>query len=203
VREAEVRDLDEDAFRENIVRARHYGEMRVIQSGHFVQSVKQGGIESEELVLADIAAHVIGDMEPETLYLIGSGKTTQAIMDDLGLENTLLGVDAVFDQQLLASDLSEQQILALLQEYTQAVAVVSTMGGQGHVFGRGNQQFSAAVLRALGKQNIRVISTKTKLTALEGRPLIIDSGDPELDKEWAGTLEVITGYHDEVVYPLI
>lgn len=203
IREAEVRDLDEDAFRNNQVRARHYGDMRVPQLGHFVQAVKQGGVESEALVQADIAACVTRDMEDDTLYLIGSGKTTQAIMEELGLESTLLGVDVVFNQQLLASDINENAIWNLLQEYPQAQAIVSTMGGQGHVFGRGNQQFSPRVLRHLGKKNITVVSTKTKLTQLEGRPLVIDSGDPQLDKDWGGTLEVLTGYEDRVVYPLV
>ena len=203
IRDAEVRDLDEDAFRNNQVRARHYGDMRVPQLGHFVQAVKQGGVESEALVHADIAACAVREMEDDVLYLIGSGKTTQAIMDELGLESTLLGVDAVCNHQLLAADLNEAAIWNLLQEYPAAKAIVSTMGGQGHVFGRGNQQFSPRILRHLGKENVTVVSTKTKLTQLQGRPLVIDSGDPELDKRWGGTLEVLTGYEDRVVYPLV
>ncbi|WP_430461894.1 ATP-NAD kinase family protein [Thalassolituus sp. LLYu03] len=202
IKEAEVRDLDEDAFRNNQVRARHYGDMRVPQQGHFVQAVKQGGVEVEELVLADIAADICNDMEDDVLYLIGSGKTTQAIMEELGLPNTLLGVDAVLNRDLLAADVSAGQILELLNQHPQAQAVVSVMGGQGHIFGRGNQQFSAEVLRKIGKKNIRLISTKTKIAALDGRPLIIDSGDPELDKQWAGTMEITTGYRDRIVHTL-
>jgi len=202
IREAEVRDLDEEAFRQNLVRARHFGDMRVPQVGHFVQAVKQGGVESEEMVLADIAAQVVRDMEDDVLYLIGSGKTTQSIMDELMLENTLLGVDAVFNRDLIGQDLAETDIWDLLQKHTSCVAVVSIMGGQGHVFGRGNQQFSPRILRHLGKDNLRIISTKTKITGLNGRPLIIDSGDPDLDREWGGTLEIITGYDDALVYPL-
>jgi predicted polyphosphate/ATP-dependent NAD kinase len=89
-----------------------------------------------------------------------------------------------------------------MQEYSHRKAVVSIMGGQGHVFGRGNQQFSPRILRALGKLNILLASTKTKITALNGRPLIIDSGDATLDQEWHGTVEVITGYNDRIVYPI-
>jgi len=202
IRDAEVRDLDEEAFRNDQVRARQYGEMRVVQSGHFVQSVKQGGTESEELVLADIAAHVIQEMEPGVLYLIGSGKTTQAIMNDLHLDSTLLGVDAIMDESLLAEDLTEPEIFALLQSHSDCRAVISVMGGQGHVFGRGNQQFSPRVMRQIGKESFILVTTKTKLVGLNGRPLIIDSGDVTLDKEWSGTVTVVTGYHDEVVYPL-
>ncbi|MDK2777961.1 MAG: ATP-NAD kinase family protein [Pseudomonadota bacterium] len=202
IRAAEVRDLDEEAFRRNQVRARHYGDMRVPQAGHFVQSVKQGGVEAEALVVADIAAYLSEEMEDDVLYLIGSGKTTAALMDELGLENTLLGVDAVINRRLLASDLSADGILALLDQYPQARAVLSVIGGQGHITGRGNQQFSAQVLKRLGRQNLLLVSTKSKLSALQGRPLIMDSGDPELDKAWSGTAEVITGYRDRVMHLL-
>ncbi|WP_276680139.1 ATP-NAD kinase family protein [Thalassolituus oleivorans] len=202
IREAEVRDLDEDAFRQNQVRAKHYGDMRVPQAGHFVQAVKQGGVEDESLVVADIAADIINSMDDDVVYLIGSGKTTLAIMDELGLDNTLLGVDAVLNRELIARDINEQQIWALMQDHVDCKAVVSSMGGQGHVFGRGNQQFSPRILRALGKDNIVIISTKTKITALNGRPLIIDSGDSTLDQEWHGTVEIVTGYNDRIVYPI-
>lgn len=202
IRDAEVRDLDEEAFRNNQVRAMHYGDMRVPQLGHFVQSVKQGGVESEELVLADIAAWVSESMQDDTLYLIGSGKTTAAIMAELGLDNTLLGVDAVLNHQLIAQDLTEKQIQELLTQYPHAKAIVSIIGGQGHVFGRGNQQLSSEVLKRLGKENIVLVSAKSKITALEGRPLIMDSGDIELDKAWAGTIEVVTGYRDHIVHAL-
>ena len=202
LRAAEVRDLDEEAFRHNQVRARHYGDMQVPQAGHFVQSVKQGGMEAEELVLADIAAFIAEEMDDGVLYLIGSGKTTQAVMDGLGLDNTLLGVDAVLNRELIARDLTAEGILQLLQQHEDAQAIVSVMGGQGHIFGRGNQQFSPAVLRRLGKKNIRLVSTKSKITALNGRPLIMDSGDPQLDRAWSGTMEIITGYRDRIVHTL-
>lgn len=204
IKESEVRDLDEEAFRQDRVVARHFGELQVPQLGHFVQAVKQGGVESEELVLADIAAYIREMMEDDedVLYLIGSGKTTQAVMQELQLDNTLLGVDAVFQQQLVGQDLSEQGILALLDQYPRARAVLSVMGGQGHIIGRGNQQFSPQVLKRLGKKNVCLISSKSKLTALAGRPLTIDSGDCQLDKQWSGTIQVITGYRDQVVQNL-
>ncbi len=203
ISEAEVRDLDEDAFRLNQVRAKHYGEMRVPRLGHFVQAVKQGGVESQELVLADIAAWVGQHLAEDELYFIGSGKTTAAIMQELNLPNTLLGVDAIYNGKIVAQDLTSAQILALLNHYEKAQAIVSVMGGQGHIFGRGNQQFSAEVLRKLGKERIQVVSAKSKITELNGRPLIMDSGDSALDAQWAGTIEIITGYNDRIVYPLI
>jgi len=170
--------------------------------GHFVQAVKQGGIEDESLSVADIAAWMVEEMEDDCLYFIGSGKTTRAVSDELGVDSTLLGVDAVLNGQLLAVDINEADIRALLEQHDQARAILSVMGGQGHILGRGNQQFSPRVLETLGRENIHLISTKSKLSSLDGRPLIIDSGDPELDKCWAGVMEVITGYRDRVVYPV-
>lgn len=201
VKAHDVRDIDEEAFRNNIVRAKLYGEMRVPQAGQFVQSVKQGGVEVEELVLEDIAADIVQGMEDDVLYLIGSGKTTLAIMDELGLDNTLLGIDAVLNHQLLKNDVSETEILDYLEQYP-CRAVISIIGGQGHIIGRGNQQLSVAVLKKLSKKNLKVISTKAKVSALEGRPLIVDSGDNELDDLFSGTIEVTTGYQDQIIYPV-
>lgn len=201
VKSHDVRDIDEEAFRNNIVRAKLYGEMRVPQAGQFVQSVKQGGVEVEELVLQDIAADIVQGMEDDVLYLIGSGKTTLAVMDELQLENTLLGIDAVLDQQLLKNDVSEADILGYLEQYP-CKAVISVIGGQGHIIGRGNQQLSAKVLKKLGKGNIKVISTKAKISALEGRPFIVDSGDNDLDASFSGTIEVTTGFRDHIIYPV-
>lgn len=201
VKPHDVRDIDEEAFRENIVKAKLYGEMRVPQAGQFVQSVKQGGVEVEELVLQDIAADIVQGMEDDVVYFIGSGKTTLAIMDELLLDNTLLGIDAVLNHQLLQNDVSEQDILSYLEQYP-CRAVISIIGGQGHIIGRGNQQFSAKVLRQLGKENITIISTKAKISALEGRPLIVDSGDNQLDEDFSGTIEVVTGFQDQIIYPV-
>lgn len=197
----DVRDIDEDAFRNNIVRAKLYGEMRVPQAGQFVQSVKQGGVEVEALVLQDIAADIIQNMEDDVLYFVGSGKTTLAVMDEVQLDNTLLGIDAVMNHQLLQSDVSERDILTYLDQFS-CKAIISIIGGQGHIIGRGNQQLSAQVLKRLGKENLIVISTKAKISALQGRPLIVDSGDNELDELFSGTIEVTTGFQDQILYPV-
>lgn len=198
----DVRDIDEDAFRQNQVKAKLFGEMLVPQAGQFVQSVKQGGVEQEDLVLDDIAAYLIQELEPDVLYLVGSGKTTQYFMDQLHLPSTLLGVDALYNEDVIAQDLTEADILTLLNEYSEVKVILSVIGGQGHVLGRGNQQLSAKVIERIGRDNLKIIATKTKLKALDGRPLIVDSGDPELDKALAGHIEVITGYQDLVLYPV-
>ncbi len=198
----DVKDIDEEAFRENTVRAKLYGEMLVPEAGHFVQSVKQGGMEQEDLVLEDMAAYLSAQMEEDVLYLVGSGKTTLFLMDYLQLDNTLLGVDAVFNGKLVGADLTEQQIIKLLNQHQNCKIIVSVIGGQGHVFGRGNQQLSASVIQKVGRENLWILCTKAKLTQLAGRPLLVDTGDMELDKALAGHIEIITGYQDKVLYPI-
>ncbi|MEX2962021.1 ATP-NAD kinase family protein [Microbulbifer sp. TYP-18] len=201
--EREVRDIDEGAFREGRVSTRYYGELLVPEEGHFLQAVKNAGREVEELAVADIAAEVVEGLEPGTLYLVGPGSTTLAILNELGLEGTLLGVDLLCDGQLIARDVSAKRIQAALASHRgPARLIVTAIGGQGHLIGRGNQQFSPEVLRALGRDNVTVVATKTKVTGLQGRPLLVDSGDPQLDEQWSGFIRVITGYRDAILYPL-
>lgn len=195
----EVRDIDEAQFREGRVRAKYYGELLVPQEHRYLQNVKSGGKEVEELVLTDIAADLIERMEADTRYIIGSGTTVQAVMQELGLPNTLLGVDLIEDQKLLASDCTAQELLAKTAGAHTKI-IITIIGGQGHILGRGNQQLSPELIRRVGKDNLLVIATKTKLAELNGRPLIVDTGDAELDKELSGVIPVVTGYHDAVLY---
>jgi predicted polyphosphate/ATP-dependent NAD kinase len=203
--EADVMDIDESLFREGIVKAKRYGEMQIPAELRYVQAVKSGGKELDELVLQDIAAHVINEMDDE-LFVIGSGSTTAFLMEELALDNTLLGVDLVEQQHLIASDVTEPQLwqaITLAKADNKTIKLVITLiGGQGHIFGRGNQQLSSRVIRAIGKDNILIIATKAKLTALASRPLIADTGDSDLDIELSGYLPVITGYNDQVLYPV-
>jgi predicted polyphosphate/ATP-dependent NAD kinase len=199
----EVRDIDEEAFRHDRVRSRFYGEMLVPGEGRYLQHTKVGGRESEELVAADIGAWLAETMEPGVTYLVGPGSTTAAIMAELGLENTLLGVDVVRDGEVLASDADEEQLLACLAQMPgPAQIVVTAIGGQGHVFGRGNQQFTPRVIRAVGLENICIVAAKSKIARLEGRPLLVDTDDPHLDRALSGYRAVITGYDDRILYPV-
>lgn len=201
--DADVMDIDESLFRQGVVKAKRFGEMQVPSELRYIQAVKSGGKESDELVLQDIAADVIAKMDDE-LFIIGSGSTTAFVMEELGLDNTLLGVDAICQQTLMASDLTEAKLWQLIQPYQtgQVKLLITLIGGQGHIFGRGNQQLSPRIIRAIGKENIIIIATKTKLNALQARPLIADTGDSELDLELSGYLAVTTGYNDQVLYPI-
>ncbi|MFT5547059.1 ATP-NAD kinase family protein [Rheinheimera aquimaris] len=199
--EAPVMDIDEQAFRTGVVKARRFGEMRIPALLRYVQSVKMGGRESEELVLADLAAYVVSQLEDDVRYVMGSGSTVAAVMAELGVDNTLLGVDVVENGQLIAKDVTAAQLLELVQGRPSKL-IITLIGGQGHVFGRGNQQLSPAVIRAIGRDNILLIASKTKLQQLDGRPLLADSGDATLDKQLTGLINVLTGYNDYVMYRL-
>jgi predicted polyphosphate/ATP-dependent NAD kinase len=138
-------------------------------------------------------------MEPDCLYIIGSGTTTRAIMERLGLENTLLGIDAIEKGKLIALDLNEDQLLDLI-EGRRAKIIVTPIGGQGYIFGRGNQQLSPKLIKKIGAENIMVVATLNKLASLERRPLLVDTGDYEVDAVLRGYIRVITGYREEMVY---
>jgi len=201
VQDAQVMDIDEAAFRQGTVRAKRFGEMQIPTELRYVQSVKSSGKESEELVLDDLAAFVASQMEPDVRYVMGSGSTIAAVMAELGLPNTLLGVDVVENGELIASDVTAQQLQTLLKPDATKL-LITLIGGQGHIFGRGNQQLSPAVIRTIGRDNIQLVATKTKLQQLNGRPLISDSGDAALDGELQGMMKVLCGYNDYVMYRL-
>ncbi|NRA21648.1 MAG: ATP-NAD kinase family protein [Oceanospirillaceae bacterium] len=197
----EVRDIDESAFRAGRVIAKYYGELQVPVEHRYVQNVKSSGREVETLVIADIAADVVELMEEDVVYLLGSGTTVKAVMDELSLENTLLGVDVVKNNQLLASDCTAEQLLSLTAN-TKTILIISIIGGQGHFIGRGNQQLSAELLARIAKEDIWLLATKTKLNELEGRPLICDASSEQINRKYSGLITVKTGYHDQVLYPV-
>lgn len=197
----EVRDIDESALREGRVTARWYGELTVPQEGGYVQQVKQGGVESEELVLNDLADWLQESWEADVRYVFGPGSTLHGLAQNLGMQTTLLGVDVVENGQLLACDVTEAQLFELIDGHP-ARLLVTAIGGQGHIIGRGNQQISPRVLRAIGLDNLRVVATKRKLGTLEGRPLLVDSGDVALDDAFPDVVRVWAGYKEELLYPL-
>jgi predicted polyphosphate/ATP-dependent NAD kinase len=217
--EGDVMDIDESLFRQGIVKAKRFGEMQIPSELRYIQAVKSGGKELDELVLQDISEDVISHMRDndEALFIIGSGSTTDFLMKELGLEGTLLGVDLVKNQMLIANDVTEQQLwqqlistkssessnLALAHQ--NITLVITLIGGQGHIFGRGNQQLSPRIIRFIieqrgGKDNIMIIATKKKLAALNNKPLISDTGDNDLDQLLSGFMPITTGYKDQVLY---
>lgn len=190
---AEVMDIDEELFRQGRVASRLYGYLTVPLDRSCLQDRKAGAYSGDSYDRGAIASWVADSMKPGRLYLIGSGSTTKAVTDHLGIPGTLLGVDAVKDGKIVAGDLTGDRILALIEPGNTSL-VLTIIGGQGHIFGRGNQQLTPEVIRAVGRGNIIVIATPAKLNALFGRPLLVDTGDPALDRELCGYIAVHTGY---------
>ncbi|WP_100656840.1 ATP-NAD kinase family protein [Alteromonas flava] len=203
VKDAEVRDIDEVAFRQGQVIAKHVGEMQVPEELQYIQAVKMGGKESDELLLMEFADYLQELFEefPEHMFVIGSGSTIAGAMQNIRLESTLLGVDLVYAGSVIGSDLSAQELLTAIGEAPVKI-VVTLIGGQGHILGRGNQQISAPLVRHAGQPNIIVIASKNKLQGLQGRPIQVDTGDVSLDQALSGTIRVTTGYRDHVLYPV-
>ena len=199
LREAEVMDVDENAFREGRVSSRLYGYLLTPYEPYLIQGAKIASpmTESELRNQAAIAIYIIETMKPDVIYIVGPGTTTRTISDLLDAKKTLLGVDIFCNKKIVASDINEKQILEKIQGKT-AQIIVTPIGGQGFIFGRGNQQISPEVIRRVGLDNIVVIATEGKLRSLKS--LRVDTGDPNLDDALrARNIKVVTDYKTEYV----
>ena len=202
--ESQVLDINEHSYREGNISTKVYGEMLIPQNGNFVQSVKISGVESEELVQQEVAAWVVENIQADTLYLIGSGSGCMVIKDELGVDGTLLGVDVILNEQCLQKDATEEQIIELMQQFNNLniKVIITIIGGQGILLGRGNHQISHKVIERLGLDNLMVVASKGKIKSLDGKPLAIDTGNPAVDKRLTGYIPIITGYDDSIIYPV-
>ena len=196
---AEVVDLDEQAFRKGIITTRLYGFLMVPDHRRLVQNSKAPTPASEAAQMEAIAWDVVENMQMDCYYVLGPGTTTRAVAECLGLESTLVGVDVVTRDKVVALDVNEEQLLNLVGDRVTKI-VITPIGGQGFLFGRGNQPISAEVIEKVGTDNIRVICTPGKLHALAGRPMLVDSGDLELDTRLNGQISITTGYRERAVY---
>ena len=199
LREAEVMDMDEDAVRQGIVSTRLCGYLKIPFHRTLVQSLKSASPPGEQHAADEIACAVIDQMAEDWIYIIGPGTTTRAIASRLGLTKTLIGVDVILNRKLLDADVNEKRLLELLEGH-RAKIVISPIGGQGYLFGRGNQQISAQVLQRVGKENLIVVSTLDKIISLRGRPFLVDTGSHAMDEMLNGYIKVVTGYDETTVY---
>jgi len=198
VAEEEVLDIDEDQYRQEIINTRLYGYLRIPQEPEYTQCRKCGTGSNEAESIAAIADYVADTMEKDTFYIIGAGTTTRAVMRELELENTLIGVDLVYNYELVANDIYGRKILDLIGDKP-AKLVVTVTGGQGFLFGRGNQQLTPEVLKRIGRENIIILATKEKILKLRGQPLLVDTGDAQLDQSLSGYHHVICDYNETIV----
>jgi predicted polyphosphate/ATP-dependent NAD kinase len=200
-RDAEVLDLDERLLRAGRPDPRLFALVPVPAAPGRTQARKAATPAGEADAVHRAAAGLVAELRPGIRYLLGPGGTLAEVARVLGMRGTALGVDVIEDGRMLARDVSETQALAAV-EGRPARAVVTVIGGQGFLLGRGNQQLSPRVIAGLGPDPLVVVATEQKLVDLAGRPLLVDSGDPELDDRLAGHVRVITGPGSSSIYPV-
>lgn len=186
-RRAEVVDRDEAGD------VRLFGTVPVPAVPAAIQAAKGGGRSGPCDDVTGLGRELAGQMEPGRLYLLGPGTTVTAVGEALGVPTTPMGVDAVLDGELVAGDASEQQLLDLLARHSAATLVLGVVGGQGFLLGRGNQQLSPAVLRAVGPDNLEILASPAKVAALAAPVLHVDIDDADLAAGLVGHRRVRTG----------
>lgn len=191
--EQEVLDIDEELYRQEIINTRLYGYLSVPLEHVFIQNRKAPTPLSETASIESIAHEIVEHMEEDTYYLIGAGTTTRGVMQMLGLKNTLIGVDLIRNKELMANDIYGDKILDFIKG-KKTKLIVTVTGGQGFLFGRGNQQITPEVIREIGKENIIILATKAKIAEFHHQPFLVDTPDEELNKELCGYYRVITAY---------
>lgn len=197
-RSSEVMDIDEAALRQGAISPRLFGYATVPYVPLLLQNAKVRNHGLDEAALEAAAQHLAVGMDPETLYAIGPGRSTKRILAALNLSGSLLGTDLLRGRQLVARDANERTILELAGSHPLKI-IVGVIGGQGYVFGRGNQELSPAVIRRAGRDAITILASEQKLLALEDKRLLVDTGDRALDNELAGYWRVMVGPQEDMV----
>ena len=189
--ERDVMDLDEDAFRRDEVRPRHYGKALTPYAELLLQGAKEPS-KTDEAEDVEAIIEALADELEDGVYFLGAGSTVKRLKDRLGIDGTLLGVDVVEIKdgkaRLLVKDATEKDLLRFVERNPRIV--VTVIGGLNFLFGRGNQQFSAEVLRKVPKENIIVVATPSKVKDGFVR---VYTGDREVDKKLRGYIRVRVG----------
>jgi len=193
---SEVLDINEEAYRKGEFISKLYGYLLTPHSPEYSQYSKLSSPDTDQSNQDRIADKIIEDLEDNVYYLLGPGTTVKAITDKLNLKKTLLGVDLLHNKQIVAYDLNEHQILGYIKQGATKI-IVSLIGRQGFLFGRGNLQFTPKILKLIPSSNIIIIATKFKLASIPNQCLRIDSRDAKLDIEMRGLYKAITDY-DEI-----
>jgi predicted polyphosphate/ATP-dependent NAD kinase len=193
----EVMDADEEDVRSDRLNVRLHGLLK----GPFVPTRLLGSkqispeTENEHDSQMAIARFIVEEMKPEATYILGPGTTIKCIADLLGVEKTVLGVDIYTDSKLIR-DVNEKRIKEEIKNWERASIVLSPIGRQGMLLGRGNQQISPEVVKRVGRERIIVIATKSKIQGIEGGVLRVDTDDEEVNKMLRGYIKVATDYRE-------
>ena len=200
--EREVLDIDEESYRNGVLKSGLYGFLMVAKIKNLIQASKDNSHtgNSYQINKNEIAQFVIESMADNKVYLLGPGTTVKAICDELNQPKTLLGIDAMYQRQIIGLDLNEKGILDLMQKHDEFSIVVSPIGLQGFILGRGNKQLTPLILEQVGIKNLIIISTREKLKNI--KTLRADTGAIRLDDSLKGFCKVIVGYKEEIIMPI-
>jgi predicted polyphosphate/ATP-dependent NAD kinase len=202
--ELEVLDINEDAFRENKIEVQMYGYMKVPHIPMLIQGMKQATpfTDDERENQRAIARTIVEEMTPDAYYIFGPGSTVRSIFDELNLEKTLLGFDIVCNNQIITHDANEDQIMKIIT-HELVVLVITPIGRQGFVFGRGNLQITSRILKKIKKENIWIICSRSKLATLPEGCIRTDIRDPDMDKQLRGYYRVLIDYNEYKMIKMI
>jgi len=193
----EVMDVDEEAMRNDRLSVSLYGFLR----GPFVpmrllgsKQVSPETLDEHENQIA-VARFIVEDMDSKATYILGPGTTVKCVADLLGVEKTVLGVD-IYRNKTEVKDVNEERILNEIKDWKNTWIVLSPIGRQGMLLGRGNQQISPEVIKKVGKERIIVAATKSKIQGIEGGVLRVDTGDAKVDAMLRGYIKVAIDYRE-------
>jgi len=203
ITEFEVMDADEKAIRSDTFAVKLYGYLKGPFLPMRIQGSKQvspATVDEKENQTA-IARFIIEEMQPKATYILGPGTTVKHIAELLGVRKTLLGVD-IYKKGKVTLDVDEKRILDEVEDWQKAWIVLSPIGHQGILLGRGNQQISPKIIERVGKRRIIIAATKSKLQNIDGSVLRVDTGDVEVDRMLKGYIRVVTDYREWRLMPV-
>jgi predicted polyphosphate/ATP-dependent NAD kinase len=201
--ELEIMDADETAIRNDTFVVKLHGFL----TGPFlpmrIQGSKQVSPETvdEKENQTAIARFIIEEMQPEATYILGPGTTVKHVAELLGVEKTVLGVD-IYKKGKTVLDVNEKKILDEVENWQNTWIILSPIGRQGILLGRGNQQISPKIIESVGKKQIIVAATKNKLRSIDGGVLRVDTGYAEVDEMIRGYIRVVTDYREWRLVPV-
>lgn len=199
----EVIDLDEEGFRNDDVDIKLFGYLRVPEDDSHMQNLKSPSPQSDATAQESIALDIIDHLQNDVLYIIGSGTTPSEILVQLGEPVTILGIDLLYNGKTIATDVNEQDIISHIKSLPHSAdikLIITPMGGQGYLIGRGNQQLSERVLAHIKKDNIIITATPGKLRSLHNRDMLIYTLDNHINNTLTGYYKVTTGYGKKSMY---
>ncbi len=197
VTDFEIIDADEAAIRSDHFSVKLHGYLKGPFLPAHIQGSKQMSPETVDEVDSQkaIGRFIIEEVPPDATMILGPGTTVKQVAELLNVKKTILGVDLLKEGKVIL-DADERRLLEEVHDWSKTWIIVSPIGHQGILFGRGNQQISPKVIKLVGKRHIIVAATKSKLQSIEGNVLRIDTGNAEIDRMLKGYIKVATDYRE-------